>query len=1246
MLRGRIYSFIGIYYEKGQKALKRKLNITLSLIVICLTVIFTFSLSQHLASADFSLNGQKIDLTGATATSDSKHSSAAVGSVDSIIDADVSTSWISATAKDGEYTPHWVEIALKDEITLNRIVLTPRLESGVAYYFPKSFTVKVSSDGNDWISVISESDYTLKGTSGDAFDFSIQKGIRYIKMEVTKNSSSNPEPYGAYYGFGLSEFEAYLAPRSVKIDLTSATATGESTHPSTKLDPAAVIDGNHSTSWVSKNDMSGEYTHRWVQLELDCGINLNKLVLIPRIENGNIVYFPKDFTIKLSCNGKNWITVADKTDYSVTSTSGDEFIFPLEKGIRFIRINTSRNTGGGSWYGFGLAEIEAYYDENANVLCGLNDKLRIASVSATSSHPIHPAEHLIDGISGNVNNIWSNNDLTKYNPKPDTELVLELAELSAVSGLKLYPRNHTTACNFPHKFSIYLSADNTNWSPAVYSTENYTLDSSTAPQNIRFNEVLSGVKYIKLVIAAGNNTQGYVHLAEIEAIGAVYEKAEQLASAIEIAEPKYTDAKLTLTGTSSLFSYEVTSATPAGVIDENGFITYPIDNAKKVSVTLKIYNLIDESDTATLTRTVTVKPEDTLKLEAVAADTNLIACPANDDEYVTLPKIDGYTVSIATSDYENIVALDGKITRPTESVGVRLSLLIKDNESGKTAETKPLLVPIYKPYTKPTMTKGEIDAIRENYEDNAYGVFVHYISDYYGNASVYADGTKLKDVDEAANAFDVEAFAKSMHEVGAEYVVLTLWHGDARTLFPSMTNRRWRDERRQEDTIGAKSYSERDIIAPLIVELEKYDIDLHLYTHPCDGHDFTPEDQMLTGWTDPTNNYEVWNQYINELYYELCERYGNSIKGLWFDGGYNHVDKARLRATCESFNPAMILVANLAFKEGTVFDPHKYAEAADYNSWEIPAGYNFLTDRRISRHQSAIVIAGAGWWTKYPNTATLPHLPTAEEMFKFTVAISSISKEGGFLASTGFYPIHEGEVLDDYFMPGIKDALCKLNTSYLTPMKESILNTNDSTAYPTTENITLNELEWGVANESKDGKTIYLHILNAPSSDTLTIPDTKDGRVLGKDAVIMNYDGTTTPITVRKIDGGYSISLPEGVEWSSVDTVIKADIHNYENIKYDAETHWKECECGAIDEGSREAHSGGTATSTERKTCSVCNQKYGEYAIEEKNENDENKPQKSGLSLKAIARIVISISAAVGCGGFVLFKTVKKKKIK
>lgn len=613
--------------------------------------------------------------------------------------------------------------------------------------------------------------------------------------------------------------------------------------------------------------------------------------------------------------------------------------------------------------------------------------------------------------------------------------------------------------------------------------------------------------------------------------------------------PSQLPAAATAEGTLDPFSSEHPSQTivlPAGT--KGRYVTLYLKNTQLNTEAQNCLNIAEMEFYTIKTKTVA----------DVALEINLIPCPANDATQITLPSApEGYSISIAESSHPTVVDLSGRITRSNDTTyGVRLTLKVTKDDTGESALTKPLLVPIYKTYVAPTMTQAQVDAAHRAYESKSYGGFFHYISEFGGKGTVYSDGTMVQTVDEAAEAFDAAAFARTMDELGVEYVLFTVWHGDGRTLFPSTTNQRWRDDRRGTGTTAKKSYSDRDVIMDLLDELDKYGIELHLYTHPHDGgYDFTADDQALTGALDSADDYAVWNQYINELYYELCERYGDRIKGLWFDGYGSETgskaNQARLRSTCLSFYPGMILTMNTAYQEGVV-NPKTQYTCPDYRAWEISKQGDYINDMKFSRHQSAIEIAKAGWWATKGKDVTID-CNSAEEMFAYLVAMSSISTHGGFVPSTGFYAVREGEVLDNYLMTGIYDQLKRLNDRYLSPVKESILGTANSTAYITTENIDVADLAWGIANESQDGKYIYLHVLNAPAGKTMQLPAAEDGSVLAQDAVIMNFDGTTTPLTIEKTADGYSITLPDDVSWHQVDTVIKAERTSYSH---------RHCACG------------------------------------------------------------------------------------
>lgn len=61
--------------------------------------------------------------------------------------------------------------------------------------------------------------------------------------------------------------------------------------------------------------------------------------------------------------------------------------------------------------------------------------------------------------------------------------------------------------------------------------------------------------------------------------------------------------------------------------------------------------------------------------------------------------------------------------------------------------------------------------------------------------------------------------------------------------------------------------------------------------------------------------------------------------------------------------------------------------------------------------------------------------------------------------------------------------------------------------------------------------------------------------------------------------------------------------HTYDNVKYDSDKHWYECDCGEVKPDSEESHTGGTATCTSKAKCDVCKSAYGTFSDHNYDEN-------------------------------------------
>ena len=524
--------------------------------------------------------------------------------------------------------------------------------------------------------------------------------------------------------------------------------------------------------------------------------------------------------------------------------------------------------------------------------------------------------------------------------------------------------------------------------------------------------------------------------------------------------------------------------------------------------------------------------------------------PLRSENKVSLPKVpEGYEVTYRSSSPQGYLDEAGtKLLKrpaagePDDTLSMTYQVTWTEKNLSKDVT---LQVPISAEYTVPDMTQSEIDAAKSKYSRQKYGLFVHYVP----RLTKDTNGIAVNDVDVLADSFNAREFAREVHEMGYEYVIFTSMHYNAVTLYPSEVNKRWRDDRRSEK--GWKSYSDRDVIEELYEALAEYGIDLHLYAHPVDGHDFTEEDKELTGWNDcggdADGDHETWNQFQNELYDEMCKRYQGKIKGFWFDGMYEHtrvhgepfIDLDRFNETLRAYDPGLVVVSNSSL--GNEYDPNHTWANTDFWSWElnhIPNGDNNPFNPTILEDQAAALVVGS-WWTG-PKDQNLRY--TQEQMFRYLVGQAAASRSGGFAVATGVYPGAESEQTNGNLFAGdFYENMKEVYQKYIKNVEETIKDTNAGKAYKMPRRGPLDSKGWGVSTESADSKYVYLHLLYKPSDQTFILPDTDDGSVLGGDAVRLHFDGSTSKVKFVPIQDGYEVTLADQEEWDELDTIIRVE---------------------------------------------------------------------------------------------------------
>lgn len=450
-----------------------------------------------------------------------------------------------------------------------------------------------------------------------------------------------------------------------------------------------------------------------------------------------------------------------------------------------------------------------------------------------------------------------------------------------------------------------------------------------------------------------------------------------------------------------------------------------------------------------------------------------------------------------------------------------------------------------------------------NFRAMKYGFFVHYVwgGDAY-SATVNKDGTMPKGLDDLANRFDAEGFARDMAAMGVEYVLFTAWHADMNVLYPSKVMEKWRPGH------SAK----RDLIGDMIKACKAKGVQVLLYTHPRDGHDFTDADMAKTGWARGQGSNPdfdrwdraKWNDFINESYAELVDRYGKDILGLYLDEGsgaadsYRVVDYPRLRKTITEKHPHLLMMQNdygnlytadLGNMEVFYNHSHNTPDGNQWTSYKIPIS----------------VVVGSIFWAAFPEGKTEPAQKSAkvgfnpwipytpESMFRYTVLQAGSNTDGGgTLWAAG---PHAGGGWET----GVLDRM-RQTAGLIKPVERSIKNTYPSASWRTAPGTRIANLTWGVATRSLDDKFEYLHVLKAPAdgSRTLKLPPPADGRKFSKAVLLADKKA----LALKQDESGLSLALPSGSSWDRLDTVIAlavADDSPVQNVAL-----WKGCRASSL----------------------------------------------------------------------------------
>lgn len=230
------------------------------------------------------------------------------------------------------------------------------------------------------------------------------------------------------------------------------------------------------------------------------------------------------------------------------------------------------------------------------------------------------------------------------------------------------------------------------------------------------------------------------------------------------------------------------------------------------------------------------------------------------------------------------------------------------------------------------------------FRDAGIGIMVHYLK------PVIVPEGGAKEWNDAVNSFDVEKFARQIKNAGVGFVMFTLGQNSGYYCSPNSTF---------DSIVGVNPgdlCSLRDLPMDLIGALEKQNVPLILYLpgNPPVGNKLVSEKFQY-----PFKNDSATSQYnqpiLENMIREWSLRYGDGVKGWWFDGLYswNSIRSTRMDMSlkhnisthtlaAKAGNTKAIVSYNYGFGKIQVNTPY-----CDYSSGEKRTIDEFPSDRWV-----------------------------------------------------------------------------------------------------------------------------------------------------------------------------------------------------------------------------------------------------------------------------------------------------------
>ena len=263
--------------------------------------------------------------------------------------------WSSAS-KDGLDT---ITVDFGKELDFNRIDLYPAgIDNGFGAYMPNSFNVSYSKDGKEWHAIAKAEGLTVKEKSAPSLKFD-KLNARYVKIEITECTGKKSQ---------LAEIEIYnddgtvprveVMPDSLTNLLADDTPTPVNYKKGANLAknkkvivssfpgggdyktwgwwPDFLVDENVKKGWTSNVKLHMNTDDATEYAIIDLGDDFN----IAKIELYRLGCWPKDFSVSVSSDGKDFKIITEETN-----SKEPEVLYavePYNTHGRFVQIKATK----------------------------------------------------------------------------------------------------------------------------------------------------------------------------------------------------------------------------------------------------------------------------------------------------------------------------------------------------------------------------------------------------------------------------------------------------------------------------------------------------------------------------------------------------------------------------------------------------------------------------------------------------------------------------------------------------------------------------------------------------------------------------------------------------------------------------------------------------------------------------------------------------------------------------------------